>query len=367
MADFLSRLAARALGLAPTARPNIASMFALRPTQAGSNPLESWLESESLDASVPQGGISMQKDPLGFSHAMSPSPSLVPQGDLSPVLPEQPPGSSEGASTNTKIKTAHSQHTVFDAVTSERTEPVPSPLVTRHTNLIISVPEAHSTFREEVVSMYPDQSSENPMPSAEYTSFHSERRVAGGQVGVLKSRPIRPGHPGNDKVPLSQAPQSYEIASVHPQGTLIQHGSRSSRHDDGFNNPINEAVVIQERSTVMQSAHLLNVEPSHNPGAQAIALPHPVVSKTYLPAALPQRTITPEVIHSQPITNNGQRAEAQVIEVSSPEPTIQVTIGRIEVRATPLPPAQPQSQQRSAPSIMSLDQYLQQRSKGGDR
>jgi len=75
----------------------------------------------------------------------------------------------------------------------------------------------------------------------------------------------------------------------------------------------------------------------------------------------------PEVIRSQPIVGNGQQIETQVIEASAPEPTIQVTIGRIEVRATPPPPAQPPGQQRAAPPVMSLDQYLQQRSRGGER
>ncbi len=51
-------------------------------------------------------------------------------------------------------------------------------------------------------------------------------------------------------------------------------------------------------------------------------------------------------------------------ESSAPAPTIQVTIGRIEVRATPPPTARPQTQ-RSAPSVMSLEEYLNQRAKGG--
>lgn len=367
MADFLSRLAARTLGVVPTARPSIASMYAQQPAQTGSNALESWLESDPLNASVPQDGISRLNDPPGFSHAMSLSPSLAPQSDLSTVLPDQHPGGSEGASTTTKMKAAHSQHAVFDAVTSKQAEPVPPPLVTRRTNLVIPIPEAHPAFREEVVSMFPDRPSENPIPPAEHTSVHSERLLVRGHVGELSSRPIAAMHPGIDQGPLSRAVEPFEIASEHPQGTLIQQGSRSSRHLNGFKNGMNEPIVRQERSTVMQAAHLLNVQPDHDPGAQAIAPPHSDVSKIHLPAVLPQQAIMSAGIHSQPVVNNGQRTEAQVIEISSPEPTIQVTIGRIEVRATPPPTAQPQSQQRSAPPVMSLDQYLQQRSKGGDR
>jgi len=46
-----------------------------------------------------------------------------------------------------------------------------------------------------------------------------------------------------------------------------------------------------------------------------------------------------------------------------PEPTIQVTIGRIEVRATP-PPAPSTRPPTTAPAAVSLDEYLRQRSKG---
>jgi hypothetical protein len=46
--------------------------------------------------------------------------------------------------------------------------------------------------------------------------------------------------------------------------------------------------------------------------------------------------------------------------------TIQVTIGRVEVRATPpSPAARTQQQQKPAPSKMSLEEYLKQRSRGG--
>jgi hypothetical protein len=48
---------------------------------------------------------------------------------------------------------------------------------------------------------------------------------------------------------------------------------------------------------------------------------------------------------------------------SSPMPNIQVTIGRIEVRATPQPAQQRQGRRASSP-VMNLDEYLRQRSGG---
>ncbi|MUL34939.1 hypothetical protein [Gloeocapsopsis dulcis] len=50
----------------------------------------------------------------------------------------------------------------------------------------------------------------------------------------------------------------------------------------------------------------------------------------------------------------------------APTPTIQVTIGRIEIRAMP-PAASSSQKQRNAPPVMSLDEYLRQRNQGGSR
>ena len=54
---------------------------------------------------------------------------------------------------------------------------------------------------------------------------------------------------------------------------------------------------------------------------------------------------------------------AKSVEKPEPAPTIQVTIGRIEVRATP--PSPPSRKQTSVPSIMSLEEYLRRRQGGG--
>ncbi len=44
-------------------------------------------------------------------------------------------------------------------------------------------------------------------------------------------------------------------------------------------------------------------------------------------------------------------------------PTIQVSIGRIEVRAVPPPP--PSAKPRAGPAPMTLEEYLRQRNGGG--
>jgi hypothetical protein len=63
-----------------------------------------------------------------------------------------------------------------------------------------------------------------------------------------------------------------------------------------------------------------------------------------------QRAANDSVKHTQP-------------PMSEPSPVINVTIGRIEVRATT--PATPSRKQPSAKPLMSLDEYLQRRTRGG--
>lgn len=63
-------------------------------------------------------------------------------------------------------------------------------------------------------------------------------------------------------------------------------------------------------------------------------------------------------------TKVGSLVPPQADESLARSPTIHVTIGRVEVRATP-PPASPSRTQRPAPSVMNLDEYLRRRAGGG--
>jgi hypothetical protein len=103
-----------------------------------------------------------------------------------------------------------------------------------------------------------------------------------------------------------------------------------------------EKTVIQDKP---QRQALLRLEPSIPPQAQR--LPE-------LPVGLRPR--------EKP---GGREAKAPAEPQSKPEPapTIHVTIGRIEVRATT--PSAPPHKQRTEPQVMSLDEYLRQRAGRG--
>lgn len=93
--------------------------------------------------------------------------------------------------------------------------------------------------------------------------------------------------------------------------------------------------------------------------AAPTAAPEPAMKPATSPAA-----IRPEQI--KPFTPaNGQAANHQPLVTPPPEPapTVQITIGRIEVRATPPPPARAEKKQPQTP-VLSLDEYLRQRNGG---
>jgi hypothetical protein len=58
------------------------------------------------------------------------------------------------------------------------------------------------------------------------------------------------------------------------------------------------------------------------------------------------------------------RPAAAATRSKGAEPVIHVTIGRIEVRATPQP-TDARKERAAAPPVMSLDQYLRSRAKRG--
>jgi len=93
----------------------------------------------------------------------------------------------------------------------------------------------------------------------------------------------------------------------------------------------------------------------------AISRPKPSPDETTRPIAPAPVVVQPHVTPA-PRVEPAAPAPAEPMATHKPAPTIQVTIGRIEVRATP--PPVPPPKQRSTPLVMSLDDYLRQRNGG---
>lgn len=110
------------------------------------------------------------------------------------------------------------------------------------------------------------------------------------------------------------------------------------------------SVISRERTLENSSITIENTEHVTNSFTTLV----PKVAPQSLPALNRKHRPT----QSQPAIPD---EEQQQTTVQSPETVINVAIGRIEVRATPTTPPR---RERSGPKVMTLDDYLQQRSRG---
>lgn len=179
-----------------------------------------------------------------------------------------------------------------------------------------------------------------------------------------------PRQPDRVSAPLVPLDRSAPDNQREQRGATVD-ATRGSRRE-----PLIERIVIERNvPTELRSANA-DAPPvqRHDPRQPAIAAAAPVapptVSRTTPPlivrAESPSGLIArplPAAMSVQPrLPTHGEPAEPASAE--PPTPIIQVTIGRIDVRATPAPAA-PAQRQRATPPVMGLDDYLRQRAKRG--
>ena len=140
--------------------------------------------------------------------------------------------------------------------------------------------------------------------------------------------------------PLLESPDGHQTSSP----------SRAAATDEGIDKTSQEQAFQDHQSKV---AVTISEHTLLKPAIERVETEKPVATQ------LQQQPVAP--LHSRLETRWGKKNETMQIEKSTP--TIHVTIGRIEVRATPAPI---QNQPRpKAPDTMSLDEYLRRRNGGG--
>lgn len=161
-------------------------------------------------------------------------------------------------------------------------------------------------------------------------------------------------------------------AMVWPKQPSPAAGNRPSSPSDGLDGgrpehepAIQPTVIEQVISPVMPLT--TNTAPTQTAGAESRTVLEPVYQH---PELLPLQAIRGAVLARPRVRPAPAREPAVAVSIKptpQPEPprTIQVTIGRVEVRATPATPAP--KKQRSKSLVMSLDEYLHQRAGGGRR
>jgi len=278
MADFLTRLAGRTMGLAPTVQPILAPMYAAQPV-AADNTFTSLSEEIS-------GNLGRQEQV---------SPSFIRSTQAEQDAPEEP---------------VHPQRI-----------PLPADLPLQSLAEMTPAPQVRPSL---IIPETPGEISAEP--------FGSSARAPLGETGTIDI-PLVEQRYGSDLrlKSVKDARKSIEISEVLPVESPPQRPIRTK-----------------------------------SPGASL--LPGTIHLAETQVTTPPRRVIGPEA--TLPLTSGQQEQESAhrrrdtSTESQSPPaaPTIQVTIGRIEVRAAS--PSTPRSQ-RSGPQVMGLDEYLNQRAKGG--
>jgi hypothetical protein len=157
---------------------------------------------------------------------------------------------------------------------------------------------------------------------------------------------------------LAVPPQMLIASSLPPAPKLIERSG--------------DPVIIPRERSVISSVRQPEIspersEPNSSPvttGAERGPLsPSRIIPVKESPAIRPAPIPAPAIEVTSRQSRSAAWGSIDAPQLASPAPTIHVTIGRIEVRATPPPVSGVKS--RSAAPVMSLDDYLRQR--GGAR
>ena len=346
MADFLTRLARRALGLVPTVQPILAPMYAPGQQFVGAEDAQEMpLFERGAATGYPQSEVrgramSLQNRPADepafgglvgqIMDVREISSPLVPQGTQPSTTPTQTP--------HTSSRTLDGQPAADHSLSSGRDEAASSAGQARRTESTGQPAADHplSSGRDEAAS-----------------SAIQARRTASTRNAFVSG--LHPIHP-TDATVISLEARTVSIAAGQQRDSSLL--PRTARG-------VLEAAELSSASTL-----LLPLVPQGNrPVGTSHLLPVVDTLPTQRPAepkTIPPQQSTRQVGYAIPPYNRVNQHEAALTrqEPSTPAPTIQVTIGRIEVRTTPAATPRPQAA-RSAPSVMSLDDYLNQRARGG--
>jgi hypothetical protein len=311
MSDYFTRLAARTLGLAATLQPKIAPIFAQEQPlqQAEAGLFESFTEDETpaRNRDARRRDEHEQRQPRSIYESFE-------QSSASQPTTEERAASQDERKGHPYILRAYQQ-------------PVP-----------LQVPSASESFQKASI----------PAAAREAQIVHEEMTLSGAirdriepiSIGSAEeqrsleagsARPLPPIERNSETDALATSMPRQASTSVAPTGAITQQ---------------------QDKETMFRKRGVVN-------SVGAMSSP----DKGGRASGDGSTPFTPSVISRA----SAQRMAEMSREQKQPEqapPTIQVTIGRVEVRATP-PPSLPAAQRQiPTPPLKSLDDYLRQREEG---
>ncbi|NEQ22340.1 MAG: hypothetical protein F6K28_24755 [Microcoleus sp. SIO2G3] len=352
MTNFFTQLAGRTLGLTPIVQPRIDSMFV---PEVGS---EAIVESASASAK------SATPESIAPSHTSLTANSPLVNSDR-PTLP-----------------IAHAPRSIAPAIGHYRTDQAVSDQSDVRSILDIypagdrGVPDARSLPETNFASL--DRAASPPaMPQESNLSTPSQQKKQPSTAPpdvILSEDSASTVLP---KVPVSSAIEPNRLqarSNVERASDQLQ----SSHAIDSANLPsispdrVDAAQVLIKNAaqTVSQTERIL-VDREVRHEQTIFTPPPPSIQPIDRAEQQPASTVPPVVVPRQAatllpiVTPRLERSQRPEEKAAPPPPTIQVTIGRIEVRAVP-PPAPPRPRVTTPPARLSLEDYLRSRS-GGER
>jgi hypothetical protein len=311
MTDFLTRLAQRVLGLAPIVQPIVASVF--EPTQA----------------------VAMDT----FSFDIEQEYAAENQGEQRSSFSGREAGSAPPSSFG---------HDVSRPPASQEQRPAAMQAEQAHTN-----PRTYARY-SQAASLRITQGSQEALT----TQRASSPELSEGEVHGIRSRISAMGAQGEYRAMRSPTAQERNRSTSVDRLSLPagQQNIPETRTRENHSNPLQSNAEAQSSTphiTVFASTETPPLTPT-KPTPPKVMRP---LATSPGKAPVGAQYIAPSRLAAPPLTHQP--------DVVPESPTIQVTIGRIEVRATLPPPTARPQQQHPTSSKMSLDEYLKQRSRGG--
>jgi hypothetical protein len=370
MADFLTRLAGRTLGLAATVQPIIAPMYAAGQQFVGAEDVQAGVQdtwgatNREMGAinRAPTAGYGQREVSLQDGPPDEPPPgNLVGQTVQVPdmLLPPVPQGN-QPSMAQVRHKIPGAQPEPGDSTSLERGE---AEFSAGQVHMLRPAALSSRAAGEAIAGTISLEQSRSPGPQ-----FRRAMDVPEAEERNRQPQGIPVRETGIPPYPTSTPPLREESEVGHD-------GRRKRPHPTSAPPP-----PLREES---EAGH--DGRPQGSPPHPAPALPlreaqgrpleatlvPPVMNILSVQGLTESKAVRPRQDGSQvgspghPYNQGNQHDVAPVTqEPSAPVPTIQVTIGRIEVRAAP-PPAPRAQPQRSGPPVMGLEEYLKQRAKGG--
>jgi hypothetical protein len=340
-ADYLTNLAARTLGIGPTIRPRLPSLFEPVHPPSPPNSHEGFEPEQSAGDVVGRSATRLTRSP----HVAVP-PTAATVAMHRDALPEAVvPGGNTRTENRTVAPIAH-------PLEREPTEQAPGP-VSRSASIRLRAPVTATVAFE---SESPSATTASERPGLTATGPPSPEPSTGRVNGCVGRSTIRNFHEHSNQTESTAAIPRGEANRVTPRDRSVDFVDlNSDRAEVARGAPEGR----QDKTVVGTASVPIRVEP----GVAHIADETSSIDQLGLRAVQTVRPPTVGTITPAPgVKRRRDSMPASEPSISKQEPTIQVTIGRVEVRA--VPPASTPRAQRTAPAVMGLADYLRRRTQG---